>query len=76
MTERALRSLSKLNETGALADLDRFTDKAEVRDYAIASIAALVSEGLVEGSNNKLNVGAPATRAEAAVFLYRIYSRD
>jgi hypothetical protein len=76
ITERALRSLSKLNETGALVDLDRFTDKAEIRDYAIASIAALVREGLVEGSNNKLNVGALATRAEAAVFLYRIYNRD
>lgn len=75
LTERALRSLGKLSSIGASADLERFTDRAEVKDYAAASIAALVKEGLIEGSSGKLNVKSDTTRAEAAVFLYRLYNR-
>jgi hypothetical protein len=75
LTERALRSLNKLSKTGTMTDLEQFTDKTQLNDYAIASIASLVAEGLIEGSSGKLNVEADTTRAEAAVFLYRIYNR-
>jgi hypothetical protein len=74
LTERALRSLNKLHKTGTMTDLEQFTDKAQLNDYAVGSIASLVAEGLIEGSNGKLNVEADTTRAEAAVFLYRIYN--
>lgn len=76
LTERALRSLGKLSSTGVEADLERFTDRVEVKDYAAASIAALVKEGLIEGSSGRLNVKADTTRAEAAVFLHRLYNRQ
>jgi uncharacterized repeat protein (TIGR02543 family) len=76
LTERALRSIGKLSSVAVAADLEWFTDRAEVKDYAAASIAALVKEGLIEGSSGRLNVKADTTRAEAAVFLYRLYNRQ
>jgi len=45
-----------------------------IADYAIDSIASLVKEGLIVGSAGKLNPLDNTTRAEAAVFLYRIYN--
>lgn len=74
LTERALRGQKRISGTGTAKDLEKYTDKDTLADYAVQSIAALVSEGLVEGSNGRLNVRADATRAEAAVFLYRIYN--
>jgi hypothetical protein len=37
-------------------------------------VAALVKNGLVEGDQNKLNPNGHATRAEAAVMLYRVFN--
>lgn len=48
--------------------------KNEISDYAVKCIAALVKDGLIAGTGNKLNPRAYTTRAEAAVFLYRIYN--
>lgn len=75
LTERALRSMGRLSSIGTSADLDQFTDKADVKSYGMESIAALVKEGLISGSNGRLNVMADTTRAEAAVFLYKLYGR-
>jgi hypothetical protein len=75
LTERALRSLKRMDSTGTISDLEQFTDRVQLKDYAVDSIAALVKEGLIVGSNGKLNLGADTTRAEAAVFLYRIYNK-
>ena len=74
LAERALRMLKKLETHGADSDLDRFEDKSLIADYAIDSIASLVKEGLIVGSAGKLNPLDNITRAEAAVFLYRIYN--
>jgi len=74
LTERALRLQKRISGTGTAKDLEKYTDKDTLADYAVQSIAALAAEGLVEGSNGRLNAGADATRAEAAVFLYRIYN--
>jgi hypothetical protein len=46
-----------------------------VADYAADSIAALVKEGLIVGGGGKVNPLGNTTRAEAAVFLYRIYGK-
>lgn len=52
--------------------LEKFTDKDMISPYAIASMAILVGEGIMEGfPGNVLGPGRTATRAEAAVFLYR-----
>ena len=76
LTERALRSSKKISKEGTLSDLEQFIDRAQLAEYAVNSIAALVLEGLIEGSNGKLNLSSDSTRAEAAVFLYRIYNRQ
>ncbi len=55
--------------------LDKFSDKGDTADYAVSSLASLVKEGLITGSGNKLNPRAYTARAEATVFLYRIYNR-
>lgn len=56
------------------AALDRFGDKASVADYAKDAVSALAEKGLVLGDQNgNVNPLNNATRAEAAVLLYRVY---
>jgi REP element-mobilizing transposase RayT len=75
LTERALRSLKKISRTGTMNDLERFTDRTQLAEYSVNSIAALVKEGLIGGSEGRFDIGSDTTRAEAAVFLYRIYNK-
>ena len=65
----------KLNNPGAAEDLEKFSDKSKVASYAVNSVAAMVKEGLIEGSGNKVNPAGNTTKAEAAVFLYRLYNK-
>lgn len=74
LTRRALILLDKLNVQGTASDLDQFTDKSLVAQYAVNSIASFIKEGLIVGNGNKINPLGNTTRAEAAVFLYRIYN--
>jgi lactocepin len=74
MTERALRSLKRISKTGTMEDLEKFIDREELAIYSVNSISALVKEGLIKGDGSKLNGSADTTKAEAAVFLYRIYN--
>jgi len=54
--------------------LDRFNDKNLISDYAKEALSALVESGLVIGDQNgNVNPRSSATRAEAAVLLYRVY---
>jgi hypothetical protein len=75
MTERALKLLKKVDQQGAASVLDKFTDKKNIASYATNSVATIVKEGLIVGSNNKINPTGNTTRAEAAVFLYRAYNK-
>lgn len=75
LTERALRMLNKLEAQGNLSDLDKFADKSHIADYAVNSVAAVVKEGLIVGSDGKVYPLNNTTRAEAAVFLYKIYNK-
>ncbi|CAM3905093.1 S-layer-like y domain-containing protein [Cohnella lubricantis] len=74
LTARTLALLGKLKQEDTASALDKFTDKADIAPYAVDSAAALVSEGLILGSNGKLMPKGNTTRAEAAVFLYRLYN--
>jgi hypothetical protein len=74
LTERALRSLKILKSKGTDSILDKFVDRTEIDSYATDSITALVKSGLIEGNGNRLTPVEETTRAEAAVFLYRIYN--
>lgn len=72
---RAMRMSGEWNVNGAESDLAPFADKAQVASYAMNEVAAMVKEGFVEGSDERLNPNGNATRAEAAVLLYRAYNR-
>ncbi|OPX87644.1 MAG: Endo-1,4-beta-xylanase A precursor [Pelotomaculum sp. PtaB.Bin013] len=74
-TERALELVKKISATGSCADPDKFEDKSEISNHAVNSVAALAKEGLITGDELKINPSESVTRAEAAVFLYRIYNK-
>ena len=75
LTERALRMMKKLEAQGTASDLDKFADKSLVAAYAVNGVASVVKEGLIVGSGGNVNPLGNTTRAEAAVFLYRIYNK-
>ncbi|HYE81479.1 MAG TPA: Ig-like domain-containing protein [Clostridia bacterium] len=72
---RALGTLKKLKQQGTASDLARFADKSLIAAYASDHVASIVKEGLIVGSGDRINPLGNTTRAEAAVFLYRIYNR-
>jgi hypothetical protein len=74
LTINALKQLGKLNFQVETDILDQFSDKEDIAYYAVESLAALVKEGFIAGSENKLHPQTQTTRAEAAVFLHRIYN--
>ncbi|WP_179232834.1 S-layer homology domain-containing protein [Paenibacillus rigui] len=74
LLSRAMSKAGKLDARGMASDLDAFTDKSNVASYAVNDIAALIQGGIVEGNGSMLNPTGNATRAEAAVLLYRIYN--
>lgn len=51
--------------------LDNFSDAASVSSYAVNAIQWAVANGIVNGSNGKLNPQNNATRAEVAAILMR-----
>jgi len=75
LTTRTLEKFKGLKSTSNIDVLGKFTDREDIAGYAEGSLATLVSEGLILGSGNKLNPRAWTTRAEAAVFMYRIFNK-
>jgi hypothetical protein len=73
------RSLQKYRELKAADDgaalLGQFTDSGSIAGYAAESMAALIKDGLVTGSGDRINPRLLTTRAEAIAFLYRIYNK-
>ncbi|MBQ9603820.1 MAG: S-layer homology domain-containing protein, partial [Firmicutes bacterium] len=53
--------------------LDKFSDKADIPAWARPYVAYLVNEGIVSGSNGKINPNVFITRAEVAVIMYNVY---
>ncbi|MCZ8516440.1 S-layer homology domain-containing protein [Paenibacillus filicis] len=68
---RALK-LSGNYAQGNVADLSKFADSTKIAPYAVEGVASLVKLGIVEGSDNGINPLGTATRAEAAVIIYRM----
>lgn len=73
LLSRAMNIAGRQLAKGTGSDLDAFGDKSRVASYAVNDVAALMKSGFVEGSGSMLNPIGYATRAEAAVLLYRIY---
>jgi S-layer homology domain. len=75
LAAKALRSANKLPAEGSVDDLNSYSDASKISGYAADSVAALVKEGIINGSGNSINPARFATRAEAAALLYNIYKK-
>ncbi len=73
LTYRALSLTGAVKVKGTAADLQGFADASSVASYAADSLAALYKAKLLEGDGSRLLPLSPATRAETAVLMYRIY---
>lgn len=54
--------------------INTFDDYGTIAGYAMEALASLVKNELVKGSENKINPFGNTTRAETAVFIYRLYN--
>lgn len=74
----ALVGVLESDDEGVELDFDRLmlemsaTDFSEVADYAKEAVSALVSNGIINGKNGKIDPKANTTRAEVAVMLSRV----
>ncbi|WP_019228648.1 S-layer homology domain-containing protein [Sedimentibacter sp. B4] len=75
LTENALKLIKNLQNYTATSEIEKYNDSFHVSEYAKNSISYLLNEGLIVGNDNKINPLGNTTRAEAAVFLYRIYNK-
>lgn len=73
LTYRALFLTGAVKVQGTAADLQGFADASTVASYAADSLAALYKAKLLEGDGSRVQPLSPATRAETAVLMYRIY---
>ncbi len=76
MVSRALKTIKgkKLSE-GTINYLEKFNDKDEIAEYAKGGVALAVKYGIIKGislTSNKFAPLAEASRAEAAVMLFRL----
>ncbi|MCR8634215.1 S-layer homology domain-containing protein [Paenibacillus radicis (ex Xue et al. 2023)] len=74
MTERALRVTKQMTSKSKEGYVKQFSDYAQISDYALSSVAALVDMGLVQGYDNAIHPKETTNRAQAAVLMYNIYS--
>lgn len=75
ITARALGTVRNMKMTASAETLAGFADRAKVAAYAADSLAGMVKEGLIEGDGQTLNPEGNATRAEVAVFMYRVLNK-
>jgi hypothetical protein len=72
MVYKALQASGRKFDVHDNSVLERFTDKHNISPHAVSSMAVLVGEGIMEGlQGNTLGPKYNATRAQAAVFIYR-----
>ena len=76
LTARALKLVGKMNEAGSAADLSKFTDSSKLAEYAVESVASLAKAGIILGDGRAIHPVESATRAEVAVMIHRIYTRQ
>lgn len=74
LASRMLKKLNKIDLKAEETQLDQFKDGSDVADYAKVDFATLIELGFVKGTDNQINPKNSATRAETAVFVYRIYN--
>ncbi|WP_314588148.1 phosphodiester glycosidase family protein [Paenibacillus terrigena] len=75
ITARALSTARNLKMATSAETLAGFADHTKVAAYAADSLAGMIKEGLIQGDGQALNPEGNATRAEVAVFMYRILNK-
>ena len=58
-----------------LGNITTFSDYKKVASYATTAVRWAVGNGVITGSNGKLNPKGNATRAEAASMIYKYCSK-
>lgn len=72
MISRALKTTGNLEEVKDVTSvLSQFSDASQINNSLKTDVALAVSNGIVIGANGKFNPNISATRAEAAVMIYR-----
>ncbi|QMV41490.1 S-layer homology domain-containing protein [Cohnella cholangitidis] len=75
MIVRALRLAdisSATRNAGAQVDLEAYSDRDQIGNWASDSIRTAISEGLMKGNGDELRPRKSLTRAETTVLLYRL----
>lgn len=72
MAVRALKAAKATEIAGDLTALDGFKDAKSISAYAAGSIAGMIEQGLIQGDGHMIHPRNNTTRAETAVFLYRL----
>lgn len=73
LTARALTANGYLLEASDSDVIKGYKDKDKIKDYALEAMRKLVQAKLLVGSGERLRPMDETNRAEAAVFLYRLY---
>lgn len=74
LTYRALKSLGyEVEAAGGQQRMESFPDSGKVSEYAREAMAAMLANGYINGRGDTLAPQGTTNRAEAAVFLYKIY---
>lgn len=75
LVSRALQIAGKKVQNGSSGEISQYADGSSISSYAVNDIAAMTKEGILKGDGEMLKPLNSATRAEAAVIIYRIYSK-
>ena len=69
--EEAMTILARTQNASSDSDaLNQFSDQAKTSDWARPYLTAMVEQGIINGSNGKLNPKGDVTRAQVAKMLY------
>ncbi|MDE7260992.1 MAG: S-layer homology domain-containing protein [Oscillospiraceae bacterium] len=64
--------LGKQCPDGSLTVLEQFGDRGQIAEYALGSIATLVTQGIVNGRSMGIDPKGTLTRAEMATLVYKV----
>lgn len=74
IVSRAMKIAGKeLDES--VPDLSMFRDSTEIADYALSAVSQLTKEGIIVGSNGRVNPKGSVTRAQTAVIMYSVLNK-
>ena len=72
--QEAMTILGRTQEKGYAEDsLSAFPDAGTTASWARSHVAAMVSRGIISGSNGRLNPTGAVTRGQVAKMLYSLY---